>query len=415
MSHRVFGHFRAGQKHNWAAVLSAELSPSAVLYPGIVLADILRNFWAEPAQPDPPTRSRWDWIIVPTLMVAGVAEGLLASKVGWPVATIAVATATPLVLVWRRTHPLGTAILVFSLYALLHLAMLLAGVTSTIVNFGVLAVTVYSLVRWASGRHAVIGLGVGTVATAIAGSTGDLRQVDSLIGLPVVWIMLISVGLAVRSTQNQRLARIREAKISERNRIARELHDTVAHHISAIAVQAQGGQEVMPTDPAAASEALAVIEHSASRMLTEMRKMVGALRHHEDQALVTYRGLDDIALLVGPAGPGPRIDVELAGNLEELNPSLEAGLYRLTQEAITNVRRHARHATHVTVEITGSDSDIRLTVTDDGATRPQSSSGYGLVGMTERANLLGGTFKAGPRPGRGWIVDVRLPRGNTSP
>jgi signal transduction histidine kinase len=161
-------------------------------------------------------------------MVGGLAEGLLGSEVGWPVATITVVMAAALVLPWRRTHPLRTAIIVFSAYAALHTAMLAAGVTSTIVNFGLGAITVYALVRWASGRDAIIGLGIAIVGTMIAGSTGDLRQLDTAIGLAVVSIVLVLLGLAMRSRSNRWAARIREVKMSERSRIARELHDTVA-------------------------------------------------------------------------------------------------------------------------------------------------------------------------------------------
>lgn len=374
--------------------------------------DILRDLWAEPAPRDPPSRSRWDKVIVPGLMAVGLAEGLLASNVGWPVATIAVATATPLALLWRRTRPLRTAAIVFSTYAALYAAMLIAGVTSTIVNFGVIALSVYSLVRWASGRDAIIGLGIAIAGTAVAGSAGDLRQQDSAIGVPVALIVVALIGFAIRSARDRRTARIREAKMSERNRIARELHDTVAHHVSAIAVQAQGGQEVISTDPQAAAEALAVIEEAASLTLAEMRKMVGALRDDEPPELVPHRGLDDVVRIGESSGPGhgPRVDVELSGDLKNLSQSLEAGLFRLTQEAVTNARRHARHATHVAVRVDGSTNDVHLTVSDDGDPSIHTGAGYGLVGMTERASLLGGTLKAGPAPNRGWIIEATLPR-----
>ncbi len=380
-----------------------------------MVPDILRDLWTEPAPPDPPRRSRWDWVIVAVLMVGGLAEGLLSSDVGWPVVTIVVVMALPLALPWRRTHPLRTAAIVFSAYAALHTAMLVAGVESTIVNFGVGVITVYALVRWASGRDAIIGLGIAFVGTAIAGSTGDLRQADTAIGLPTVTILVVLLGLAIRSRQSRRAAQIREAKMSERNRIARELHDTVAHYVSAIAVQAQGGREVLATDPQAAAEALAVIEDAASRTLTEMRKMVGALRDDEEPELVPHRGLDDIVGIGESVRSGPRIDVELSGDLEHLSPSIETGLFRLTQEAITNARRHARHATCVAVHVVGSAHDVHLTVTDDGDPSTHNGTGYGLVGMTERATLLGGTFQAGPGPDRGWIIEATLPRTGRAP
>lgn len=372
--------------------------------------DILRDLWAEPAPDDPPSRSPWDKVIVPGLMAAGLAEALLASNVAWRVATIAVVVSLPLVLLWRRTHPLRTAAVVFSAYAALHTAMLLGGVTSTTVNFGVIALSVYSLVRWASGRHAVIGLVIAVVGTAIAGSTGDLRQQDSAIGMPVTFIVIVLIGFAARSAQDRRAARISEARMSERNRIARELHDTVAHHVSAIAVQAQGAQEVLSTDPQAAAEALAVIEDAASMTLTEMRKMVGALRDDTPPELAPARGLGDVVRIGETPGPGPRVDVQLSGDLENLSQSIEAGLFRLTQEAVTNARRHARNATRVAVHVDGSADDVHLTVSDDGDPTTHNGAGYGLVGMMERAELLGGTLQAGPGPNRGWVIDATLPR-----
>jgi signal transduction histidine kinase len=106
-----------------------------------------------------------------------------------------------------------------------------------------------------------------------------------------------------------------------------------------------------------------------------------------------------------------RVDVELRGNLADLPPALEATLYRLAQESVTNARRHARLATRVQVTVTGRAADVQLTVSDDGArTVTADPPGFGLVGMTERVTLLGGTLTSGPGPDRGWCVRVVLPR-----
>ncbi|MEP1124621.1 MAG: sensor histidine kinase [Ilumatobacter sp.] len=375
-----------------------------------MVANIVRDVWAEPAAPDPPGASRWDTVVVPGLMAVGLAEGLLSSEVAWRAATIAVVVPISVALLWRRTDPLRTAVIVFGAYTVLYGAMLAAGVTSTFVNFGVITLSVYSLVRWASGRDAIIGLSVASVGTGVVGSTGDLRQQDGAIGLPVVFILIVLTGFAVRSMRDRRAAGIREVKMSERNRIARELHDTVAHHVSAIAVQAQGAQEVLSSDPQAAARALAVIEEAASQTLAEMRKMVGVLRDGERPELVPQPGLDDIVRFGQSTGPGPRVDVELSGDLGNLSQTLEAGLFRMVQEGVTNARRHARHATSVAVRVVGRAGDVHLTVSDDGDPSMRSSSGYGLIGMAERASLLGGTFQAGPSPNRGWTIEATLPR-----
>jgi signal transduction histidine kinase len=141
--------------------------------------------------------------------------------------------------------------------------------------------------------------------------------------------------------------------------------------------------------------------------------MVGALRQGEEADLAPQRGVHDIGRLADPTGRPP-VDVELSGDLDGLRPSVDAALYRLAQESITNALRHARHATFVNVTVSGEDHGVRLAVRDDGdagPTDPRSSSGFGLIGMAERARLLGGTLEAGPTAPRGWSVQAVLPRG----
>ncbi len=112
------------------------------------------------------------------------------------------------------------------------------------------------------------------------------------------------------------------------------------------------------------------------------------------------------------SGGWPRVDVQLSGDFDDLNPSVAAALYRIAQEAVTNAVRHARHATRVVVHVADEGGQVRLTVRDDGeaSTTAHTPSGYGLVGMAERASLLGGTLRAGPRADGGWTVDTVLPK-----
>ena len=209
-----------------------------------------------------------------------------------------------------------------------------------------------------------------------------------------------------------RLREIDQVKLRERQQLARELHDTVAHHVSAIAIQAQAGRTVAAARPDAAVRALEVIEEEASRTLAEMRTMVGVLRDGDEPDRAPQRGVADIERLARDAAHGPRVDVELSGELDALRPSVEAAMYRLAQEAITNATQHARHATRIDVHVAGEEDCVRLTVCDDGdaGSADRSQSGYGLVGMAERAALLGGTLEAGPGPGKGWTVNAVLPR-----
>jgi signal transduction histidine kinase len=145
---------------------------------------------------------------------------------------------------------------------------------------------------------------------------------------------------------------------------------------------------------------------------------VGALRRPgEVPDLLPQRGLADIERLAMLGGEGPRVDVELSGDLEGLRPMVEAAIYRVVQESITNAVRHARTATRIAVSVAGENGSVHVTVRDDGAAVPfggaGSAAGYGLVGMTERAALLGGALEAGPDPAGGWAVRAVLPRNGT--
>jgi signal transduction histidine kinase len=219
------------------------------------------------------------------------------------------------------------------------------------------------------------------------------------------------LGVAMRYRSNSLLREMDRVKLREREQLARELHDTVAHHVSAIVIQAQAGRIVAASKPDAALNTLEVIEEAASRALAEMRVMVGVLRESGEPDLSPQRGVADIERLAHSVGDRLAVDVELSGDLDDLRPSVEAAIYRLAQESITNAQRHARRATRI--KVIGGDDWVRLTVCDDGDSRlfdAGSSSGFGLMGMAERAKLLGGTLEAGPSPDRGWAVTAVLPK-----
>jgi signal transduction histidine kinase len=206
---------------------------------------------------------------------------------------------------------------------------------------------------------------------------------------------------------------VQQVRALERGELARELHDTVAHHVSAIAIQAQAGRAVAAADPASAVEALAVIEAEASRTLHEMRAMVRVLRDGEaaDAEPIPYgpqRGISDLSELTRMS---PAVQVHCGGDLAGLPQPVEVAVYRICQESVTNAIRHSLNATAVTVDVTGDDGVVRLRVHDDGeAARPATTVGYGLLGMAERAKLLGGACQAGPDPAGGWTVEATLPR-----
>ncbi|HVL06503.1 MAG TPA: sensor histidine kinase [Acidimicrobiales bacterium] len=383
--------------------------------------DAARSLLAEPRVPDPPVRVWRDWALVAALVPVAVLEGVLKEDLVWRVASVVVALALLLTLLWRRTHPLAAVMVAFGLLTVVHAVPLVVGVdwrgldTSVFVVF----LLVYSLFRWGSGRDAAIGMVVLSVPVLLSGLTPLIHEsaegvpASDLVGGGLFVLVVAAVGVAVRYQAKAQARGMDQVKLLEREQLARELHDTVAHHVSAIAIRAQAGRVVASSDPAAALDALVVIEEEASRTLSEMRAMVGALRHGEEPDLAPQRGVADIERLITVNGDRPHIHLELSGDLDGLRPSVDAALYRLAQESITNAVRHARRATRIKVTVSGDDDCVRLTVGDDGdagAFDPRSASGFGLIGMAERAKLLGGTLEAGPNRNRGWTVHAVLPR-----
>jgi len=157
---------------------------------------------------------------------------------------------------------------------------------------------------------------------------------------------------------------------------------------------------------------LAIIEEAATRTLTELRTIVGVLRASQDTEFAPQPGMAEVEQLATDGQARPCVKVALFGQFDDLSPAVGAAIYRLAQESITNARRHARHATQVTVTVTGDADRVRLTIDNDGSSGAggRAPAGYGLVGMQERASLLGGTFHAGPTSERAWRVEATLPR-----
>ncbi|MEU7075213.1 sensor histidine kinase [Streptomyces narbonensis] len=370
----------------------------------------LSTLWAEPRATDAPERVPRDWVLVGVLMVTALLEGVLRDDVAWrPFATI-VAVALAPVLLWRRSHPLVCVVVAFGTAMALGLARLLGGAPSvgldTMIYFLVL---VYALVRWGSGREIAIGLAVVAVAAGI-GTVADYTGPAGVIGGFAVLAAAAADGAAFRYRAESWRRALEQSRSQERVGLARELHDIVAHHVSAIAVQAQAGRAMAGQRPEAALEALVVIEGEASRTLAEMRAMVRVLRDGAPAERAPQPGVADLVSLARRA-PVPVVDVELPDDMDELSPQVDAAVYRLAQEALTNALRHARNASCVQIRVVVGEGRLRLRVTDDGQVDPARSvnHGFGLLGMTERVQLLGGTLRAGPAPEGGWTVDAEMP------
>jgi signal transduction histidine kinase len=212
--------------------------------------------------------------------------------------------------------------------------------------------------------------------------------------------------------EQAREALARRAVVEERLRIARELHDVVAHGMSIIAVQSGVGAHVLDSQPEEARRALTAIEATSRQALTEMRRLLGVLRRASEPSgsLAPVPGLAEVdALAAEVARAGARVEVRIEGTRPELPLGLDLSAYRIVQEALTNVVRHAGPAT-ARVRIRYAPDSVDLEVVDDGrGGDPRPGDGHGIAGMRERAALFGGTLHAGPRPGGGFRVAARLP------
>jgi signal transduction histidine kinase len=367
------------------------------------------SLWAEPRPPGPPGRGPRDWALTGVLAAAVLAEGLLRPGIPARAATVVMTLALVPALLWRRERPLLMVVVVFGVSGVVPLV---TGHQPDLVSGAFVLLPAYSLVRWGSGREIVAGVALILGKIGLSGLAGSIPLSEVIAGF-LVMCTLFALAAALRYRGRLRARELDQAKLLERERLARDLHDTVAHHVSAMAIRAQAGIAVSRTSPDGAVDALRVIEAEAVRALAEMRTMVRALRGGDPAELAPSPVVADLAELAGPSPEGPRVDVELVGDLRDLPPTLGTAIYRLAQESITNARRHARHATRIAVRVHGGDATVRLRVTDDGDGGSIRSGGFGLAGMRERATLLGGTCDAGPDVTGGWTVTATLPRGLT--
>lgn len=241
--------------------------------------------------------------------------------------------------------------------------------------------------------------------------------------LPVAFLLVVSVisGLYFRSRDRERHQTVKSAvtgaQQAERMALARELHDVVAHHVTGMVVQAQAARMVAEDDPGAAAQALEKIENSGTEALTAMRMLVGSMRGAQPagDSTATAQATSDLAADIRALVerfPGPTVHLEL--DLPETLPSeLGRSVLRLVQESLTNVSKHAPDATTVHVAIACPGDVLHVRVDDDGNTRRGTpvggSGGYGLIGMRERVELLGGRFEAGHHTYVGWRVEAWLP------
>lgn len=370
----------------------------------------VRALWdASAASPPPPRRVWRDWVLVgvlpPLIAVEAALRADVADRWVWAIVLIVLVPT----LLWRRLRPLTMLALAFAVGTVVAVA---TGGDPQLFTTAYFLILVYAVMRWGSGR-AMLGGGALVLAGVALQAVLERQPIADVIGALAVVVTTCTLGVAFRWRAGARERELEGVRLLEREQLARDLHDTVAHHVSAIAIQAQAGTAVAPHDPAAAVAVLRVIEGEASRTLDEMRSMVRVLRRADAAELAPAPGLDDVRRLARPADAGPAVEVRVDGadaDADPLPPAVGAAVFRIAQEAVTNARRHARNATRVEVRVDGDAEGVRLEVRDDGEPAASAAPGFGLTGMAERAALLGGTCVAGPAAGGGWVVTAVLPK-----
>jgi signal transduction histidine kinase len=365
-----------------------------------------------------------DRLLVGVYLVAGQIELALVSDRNGPYwLNVLLLVGLAAVLLLRRSRPLVT---LFSVIAIATLGTAVAlGPPDLFMQTVALIVASYSVGAHTDLRQGLIGMSVGTIGVVAVILIDD----PSDFFFPIV-VFLLSPWLVGRVMRNQLfLARelaekaeqaehLREAEeqravTAERRRIARELHDVLAHNLSVMVVQASGAGRLVDRDPERASEVAALIERTGREAMTELRQMFGAVRRDEGEPL---DGPPSIARVEGLAqrarDAGLPVEVVVEGSPEPLPPGVDLAAYRVVQEALSNSYKHAGPA-HARVRIAYEPDELVLEVTDDGVGAGDLGSdlggGHGLVGMRERVALYGGELESGRPRGGGFAVRARIP------
>nr|WP_055508887.1 sensor histidine kinase [Nonomuraea pusilla] len=354
--------------------------------------------------------------------------GVSPDRTGGPWGMLALTAALLAPLPWRRRSPLA----VFAVTASVSFLQWLWTATLLPADLAVLialyAVAAGCATRWALAAGAVAELGIALVV---------LRPGESAFVLAKEWaafsVFVVAVWIAGRYVRTHRRyaeslrARAEQAErerdqraviaaAAERTRIARELHDVVAHNMSAIVIHADGARLAFDSDPEEARRSLQTISTTGRRGLTEMRRLVGVLRDgaptgepHSPQPDLTR--LEE--LVEQARASGLPTAFTLSGTPSDLSEGEQLVIYRIVQEALTNALKHGGPGTRATVAIAFGADGVTVDVADDGRGRPalETEGGHGLVGMRERAALYGGTVEAGPGEDGGYRVLARIPAG----
>jgi signal transduction histidine kinase len=363
-------------------------------------------------------RQRWpdpvvvDRVFAAVLVVWLLLETWLGSEAaGHQVQASLIGTATAAGVAVRRRYPTAVGV-----------AAALVGVLgaafwpSTTVAWGVAWIAcMYALAVWSPRFW--LGLSAYVVA-GIAALPADPSWKGSVFFIVASSIVLVLVHSVVRDrerraqlAERERDLAAREAVVEERARIARELHDAIAHSVSLMVIQAGAERRVLDEGSASTREVLETIEHTGREALTEMRRLVGMLRTDAGEPLAPQPALDDLPRLVEQVrASGLAVELHVEGDRRELPVGVELSAYRIVQEALTNALKHAE-GTRAVVHVRYGQDALELEIVDDGAAGASGApgGGHGLVGMRERVALYGGRLDAGRRATGGYGVRVLLP------
>ncbi|MGD9572158.1 MAG: sensor histidine kinase [Thermoleophilia bacterium] len=361
-----------------------------------------------------------DLAIAGALAAWALVEALVVDGPGTPLARVAFALAATVPLLWRRIAPLPILLLICGL-------LVLRATTADVPEYGTVPFPSMLVATFSVGAHtARAWLAVPAVAAPIAAmvtaSQTDFWSSEPQPGdLAILTFFVIAAWTAGRVVRHRSLQAARaaaaggelarEAVAAERARVARELHDVVAHSVSIIAVQAGAAESLIDRDPDRARDHIAAVRRTAGEAMTEMRRLLGVLR--EDEAVYapqpTLADLDRLVDEVRAAGTPVELVREGADDAP-LPPGVDLAAYRIVQEALTNVRRHAGAApTRVVVRRSAGLVDVEVVNAVPDGPGEGPGGGHGLPGMRERVRLYGGSLDAGPRDDGGFGVRARLP------
>ena len=327
---------------------------------------------------------------------------------------------------WRRRAPLTVLALTGTAAALYEML----GYPTTIAPLGLL-VSLYTVGAHSERRPSRIaalltGAALGVVLLTARWEVTVGNFASNFIVFGTAWIVgdnlqtrrafVASLEERARRAEETRQAEAERAVAEERARIARELHDVVAHSMSVMVVQAGAARRVMGADPARAAEALEAVEDTGRDALVEMRRLLGVLREDGSSAsLAPQPSLHELpSLIAHVAESGLAVTLATEGSPRDLPTALGLTAYRIVQEALTNALKHAGPSAAAVVTVRYRDDEVEIEVADDGrgagaVVAANGSAGHGLLGMRERAGLFGGELTAGPRAGGGFVVRARLP------